>query len=144
MEVFVLKRLLNQKLLLMTICLFLFSSSLYAFINHSSKKIEVEYQEVEILLPDGHMFKDYIASGDGKVFIPYELAESVMNEPICWDADSKLLTVGNVPHAAVMSDKLKIYHYDYDSIHAFLYCPDAKTRQKYLTIQRRNKRQSLK
>ena len=120
------KKLLNGKFLLLTLCTFLFSSSLFAFVGRSPKKVEVEYQEVEILLPDGRLIKDYIASGDGKVFIPYELAQHVMSQPIFWDSDSKLLTVGNVPSASVMSDKLKIYHYDYDSIHAFLYCPDAK------------------
>ena len=121
------KKLITMNRLLIALCMLLFSSSLYAFINHSPKKIEVEYEEVEILLPDGRMIKDYIVSGDGKVFIPYELAEHVMNEPIFWDNANKLLTVGNIPNASVMSDKLKIYHYDYDSIHAFLYCPDAKT-----------------
>lgn len=127
MEVLVVKKILNKKLLLTAFSMALCSSSIYAFMNFSPKKVEVEYQEVEILLPNGHMIKDYIVSGDDKIFIPYELAEHVMNEPIFWDSENKLLTVGNIPTASVMSNKLKIYHYDYDSIHAFLYCPDAKT-----------------
>ncbi|MBE6023058.1 MAG: hypothetical protein E7231_07475 [Cellulosilyticum sp.] len=127
MEVFVLKIFLPQKLLILLTCLLVSSSSIYAFINFSPKKLEVEYQEADVVLPNGHIIKDYIVSGEGKVFIPYELVEHMMNEPILWDSESKTLNVGNIPTAAVMSDKLKIYHYDYDSIHAFLYCPDAKT-----------------
>ena len=127
MEVFVLKSILNKKVILIFFCLLLCSSSLYAFINFPPKKVEVEYQEAEVILPNGHIIKDYIVSGEGKVFIPYELVEHIMSEPIFWDSENKTLNIGNVPTASVMSDKLKIYHYDYDSIHAFLYCPDAKT-----------------
>lgn len=127
MEVFVLKYLFNKKILVLTLCLLMCSSSLYAFISLSPKKVEVEYQEAEVILPNGHIIKDYIVSGEGKVFIPYELVEHMMSEPIYWDNENKTLNVGNIPTASVMSDKLKIYHYNYDSIHAFLYCPDAKT-----------------
>lgn len=127
MEVFVLKILFSQKFLLTIFCLVLFSSSLYAFINLPPKTMEVEYHEAEVILPNGHIIKNYIVSNEGKVFIPYELVEHIINEPIVWDAENKTLNVGNIPTASVMSDKLKIYHYDYDSIHAFLYCPDAKT-----------------
>ena len=107
----------------------LFSTSIYAFMNFTPKKIELNYQEAEIILPNGHIIKDFIASTEDKVFIPYDLAEHIMSEPIAWDSENQTLIVGNVPTASVMSDKLKIYHYDYDSIHAFLYCPDAKTNQ---------------
>lgn len=121
------KTLLNQKIFLTLSCLLLFSSSTFAFINCTPKKVELEYQEAEIVLPDGHMIKDYIASKEDEIFIPYTLVEHMMNEPISWDNETKTLNVGNIPTDTVMSDKLKIYHYDYDSIHAFLYCPDAKT-----------------
>ena len=126
MEVFVLKTMLNHKILIF-VCSLLFSSSLYAFMNFAPKKMEVQYQEAEIVLPNGQIIKDMIAYSENRVFIPNDLAEHILNEPIFWDNDHKMLTVGNVPTASVMSDKLKIYHYDYDSIHAFLYCPDAKT-----------------
>lgn len=127
MEVLILKLIFKPKYLLIMLCTLFFSSSLYAFINLSPKTMEVEYQEAEVVLPNGHIIKDYIVSGDGKVFIPYELVEHMINEPIVWNDESKILNVGNIPTASVMSDKLKIYHYDYDSIHAFLHCPDAKT-----------------
>lgn len=128
MEVFVLKIITKTKVLLFTLAL-LFSSSLYAFMNFAPKKIELNYQEAEIVLPNGHIIKDFVASNEDKVFIPFDLAEHIMSEPISWDDENKTLIVGHVPTASVMSDKLKIYHYDYDSIHAFLYCPDAKTNQ---------------
>lgn len=108
-------------------CLLLFSSSLYAFRWQTHKKIEVEYQPTDIILANGRILKDYVVSNDHDLFIPYELVETIFNEQLYWDRDNHTLHVGNIPTASVMSDKLKIYHYDYDSIHAFLYYPDAKT-----------------
>lgn len=128
MEVFVLKIITKPKVLIF-ICTLLFSSSVYAFMNFAPKKIELSYEEAEIVLPNGHIMKDFVASNEDEIFIPYDLAEHIISEPITWDHENKTLIVGNVPTASVMSDKLKIYHYDYDAIHAFLYCPDAKTNQ---------------
>lgn len=109
------------------ICLLLFSSSIYAFKWQAHKKIEVEYQPTDIILANGRILKDYVISGDDNLFIPYELIETIFNEQIYWDSENNTLNIGDIPTASVMSDKLKVYHYDYDSIHAFLYCPDAKT-----------------
>lgn len=109
------------------ICLLLFSGSIYAFKWQAHKKIEVEYQPTDIILANGRILKDYVVSGDGNLFIPYELVENIFSEQIYWDSENNTLNIGNIPTASVMSDKLKVYHYDYDSIHAFLYCPDAKT-----------------
>lgn len=109
------------------ISLLLFSSSIYAFKWQAHKKIEVEYQPTDIILENGRILKDYVVSGDGNLFIPYELVENIFSEQIYWDSENNTLNIGNIPTASVMSDKLKVYHYDYDSIHAFLYCPDAKT-----------------
>ena len=67
MEVFVLKIITKTKVLLFTLAL-LFSSSLYAFMNFAPKKIELNYQEAEIVLPNGHIIKDFVASNEDKVF----------------------------------------------------------------------------
>lgn len=116
-----------KKLVLPLSCLLLTVLFCCAFINLSSKKVEVEYQEAEIILPNGHIINHFVASDEsGKVFVPYELMEQIIDEPLFWDNESKTLNIGTVPDASVMSDKLKIYHYGYDSVRAFLYCPDAK------------------
>ena len=117
----------HYKTFLWISCLLLFSGSLYAFKWQAHKKIEVEYQPTDIILANGRILKDYVVSNDNELFIPYELVEDIFSEQLYWDRENNTLNVGNVPTASVMSDKLKIYHYDYDSIHAFLYCPDAKT-----------------
>lgn len=115
--------LLSYKCGLLLLCLIVFSSSLYAFMR---KKIEVEYEPTDIILSNGRILKDYVVSGDGKLFIPYELVEDILSEQIFWDQENHTLNIGSIPTASVMSDKVKIYHYDYDAIHSFLYCPDAK------------------
>lgn len=117
----------RHKTFLFISCLLLFSSSLYAFKLQTHKKIEVEYQPANIILANGRILKDYVVSSNNDLFIPYELVENIFNEQLYWDREHHTLNVGNIPTASVMSDKLKIYHYDYDSIRAFLYCPDAKT-----------------
>lgn len=116
-----------KRLTLLLSFLFLSTFLCCAFINLPSKKVELEYKEAEIILPNGHIINHYIASDDeGKVFVPYELVEQIMDEPLFWDNDNHTLNIGTVPNASVMSDKLKIYHYGYDTVRAFLYCPDAK------------------
>lgn len=117
----------HHKTFLFISCLILFSGSLYAFIWQAHKKIEVEYQPTDIILSNGRILKDYVVSSDNDLFIPYELVETIFNEQLYWDRENNTLNVGKVPTTSVMSDRLKIYHYDYDSIRAFLYCPDAKT-----------------
>lgn len=102
-------------------------SCVCAFKPLSHKKVELDYQEAKVALPDGQIYSTHIASNDHQIYIPYDLVEHMINEPISWDASNHLLSVGNIPAANVMSDKLKIYHYDYDAVRAFLYCPDAKT-----------------
>lgn len=119
--------LIHFKLYLLVLCFLLFSCSLYAFITQAHKKIEVKYEPTSIILANGRIFKDYVVSGEGKLFIPYELVEDILREQIFWDQENHTLNIGNIPTASVMSDKVKIYHYDYDAIHSFLYCPDAKT-----------------
>lgn len=118
---------LRHKKILFMLCLMLCSSSLYAFFSQAHKKIEVEYEPTNIILSSGRILKDYVVSGEGKLFIPYELVEDILSEQIFWDQENHTLNIGSIPTASVMSDKVKIYHYDYDSIHSFLYCPDAKT-----------------
>lgn len=115
------------KYCLLAVTLILVSGSLYAFIAQPHKKIEVEYEPTDIVLSNGRILKNYVVSGDGKLFIPYELVEDIFSEQIFWDKENHTLNIGSIPTASVMSDKIKIYHYDYDSIHSFLYCPDAKT-----------------
>lgn len=117
---------LHLKHYILALCLILFSSSLYAFVSQTHKKIEVEYEPTDVVLSNGRILKDYVVSGDGKLFIPYELVEDIFSEQIFWDKENHTLNIGTIPTASVMSDKIKIYHYDYDSIHSFLYCPDAK------------------
>lgn len=116
----------HYKTFLWISCLLLFSSSLYAFKWQAHQKIEVEYQPTDIILANGRILKNYVVSKGNELFIPYELVETIFNEQLYWNSENHTLNVGNIPTASVMSDKLKIYHYDYDSIHAFLYYPDAK------------------
>lgn len=92
-----------------------------------NKTLELQYQPSEIILSDGRILKDYIGALDDDAFISTELMEDILGKQIFWDKDQHTLYVGDIPTATVMSDKVKIYHYDYDSVHAFLYCPDAKT-----------------
>ena len=128
MEVFILYHHIVKKLMSILSLSLALISLLCAFVSlNKAQKIELDYHEAEIILPNGHIIKDYLASGDGKLFIPYDLVEHMVNEPLFWDSENNTLNIGNIPSASVMSEKLKIYHYDYDSIHAFLYCPDAKT-----------------
>lgn len=113
------------KLLLLSVLSLLLVSSVYPFVWN--KTLELQCKSSEIILPDGRIIKDYIGCVDDKAFIPSELVEDILGKQLYWDKDNDILYVGTIPTATVMSDKVKIYHYDYDTVHAFLYCPDAKT-----------------
>ena len=91
------------------------------------KTVEVEYDTAEIILPDGRTLKENIVFKDNLVFIPYEALEDITRENVTWDPEDQTLTIGSLSFAEAMSDKLKVYHYDYDVNHAYLYAPDVRT-----------------
>lgn len=91
------------------------------------KTLELEYKTADIILSDGRVIKDYVATNDEGVFLSTDLVENIIGKQVFLDQETNTLYIDAVPTAAVMSDKVKIYHYDYDNIHAFLYSPDAKT-----------------
>ncbi len=123
-----LSKVLHNKFLLLGLCFLMGYGSVSAVSFIKSKRFEAEYQMTDIVLPDGHIKKDFIAStDDGKLFIPYELVEDILDEQLYWDKDNNVLNIGDIPTASVMSDKVKIYHYDYDDVHSFFYSPNAKT-----------------
>lgn len=92
-----------------------------------TKTVELEYNTAEIILPDGRTITENIACKDDLLFIPYEALEVITNEDVCWDPEDQTLTIGKLSVAKAMSDILKVYHYDYDVNHAYLYAPDVKT-----------------
>lgn len=92
-----------------------------------AKTVELEYNTAEIILPDGRTIKENIAVKDDMLFIPYEALEVITNETVSWDPEDQTLTIGNLSLSKAMSDTLKVYHYDYDANHAFLYAPDIRT-----------------
>lgn len=119
--------LLKHKLVLFLACFFGLTIISNALTMKTSKKIELQCEPMAIVLSNGRILKDYIAaSEDGQLFIPYEVVADIMKEQIYWDEVHHTLKVGSPPTATVMSDKIKVYHYDYDTIRSYLYCPDAK------------------
>lgn len=113
------------RLCLFILCIPLFVTTLYTFTG-GPKTLELQCKASEIILPDGRIIKDYIAATDNQVFISSDLMEDILGKQIYWDDTCDTLYIDTVPTASVMSDKIKVYHYHYDSVHAFLYCPDAK------------------
>lgn len=102
------------------------SQAVYAFNLLPHRKVELNLKAAEIILPDGHIIKDYIASDEHSLFLSSDLVADILGQQVQWDERHNTLNIGEIPTATVMSEKLKIYHYDYDHVHAFLYCPDAK------------------
>lgn len=116
-----------MKYLKWTLFLLLVSIGLTLFAYPWHKTMELERKEAEIILPDGRIIKDYVATNDEEAFLSTELVENILGKQVYLDKETHTLYIDAVPTATVMSDKVKIYHYDYDNIHAFLYSPDAKT-----------------
>lgn len=102
------------------------SHAIYAFNFLPHRKLELNLKAAEIVLPNGHIIKDYIASDEHTLFLSSDLVSDILGQQVQWDERHNTLNIGEIPTATVMSEKLKIYHYDYDRVHAFLYCPDAK------------------
>lgn len=113
------------KFLLFLLTFVLTGCSLCALSWH--KTLELQCKASDIVLPNGRIIKSYIASNQEDAFISSQLLENILGKQIFWDKENATLYIDSVPTASVMSDKLKVYHYDYDPVHAFLYCPDAKT-----------------
>ena len=113
------------KLSLFILSLGLLSLSLFAYPWH--RMLSLECKPSDIVLSDGRVIKDYIATDQDEIFLSSKLVENILGKQVYWHADDATLYIGDIPTSTVMSDKVKIYHYDYDNIHAFLYSPDAKT-----------------